>query len=786
MKSIEAILTEYDSMFQKKSLEEIEAYLVEQMNAAKAEKEIGILFTLLNEIIGFCRDTTQKEKSLAYCDELVQLLEDMGLEGMVEYATALVNITNAYRAFGLWEESLSLYREIESIYKEKLHEKDFRFASLYNNWSLLYQEMEEYALAKEMLLRALSVVDAYENEPIKQAVTRTNLAVTLIQMQDDASVKEAETYLKEALAVFESGNQGDFHYGAALVAMGDLCSYKKDYAAAAEYYKQGLTEIEKHVGKTDNYVRVEQKLNYVLQMAKEDGVDSVSFSQWISNIDKSRQFYEKFGKPMVEREFPDYADRIAVGLVGEGSDCFGYDDDISTDHDYGVGFCMWLTEKDYVEIGEKLQTEYERLFDDLNSQRLQSRRGVFSINGFYGELLQVSYDFENETEVPLYTIPEYLLAAATNGEVFVDFPGIFSKVRAQLLSYYPERIWRQKLAGTLHDYAQYAQSNYARMMARGDEATAFICVGKAMEAAMDLVYLLQHQYAPYYKWKKRGLKDLALGKKLIPFLDKLADCMSQKEKWVDFSYNAYQINTKDERILLFEEIAELILQELKVQNPVTGDDRFLEVYVNQILKGGKMDFVEKIVELEWKQFDKVKNEGGRADCQDNWNTFSIMRKSQYLAWPQDLLQSFCNDLEVAGNKGWNLIMEKYARMMESTAPDRYEELKKDLPELSEDRIAIQEEIIKIQVGWMETFAEKYPKMAVNARTIHTSEDTPYNTSYETYLRGELGTYSERTFLLYGRFIAGLCKEGKNLAYEIMNNTAKLYGYESVEDAEEKL
>ena len=87
---------------------------------------------------------------------------------------------------------------------------------------------------------------------------------------------------------------------------------------------------------------------------------------------------------------------------------------------------------------------------------------------------------------------------------------------------------------------------------------------------------------------------------------------------------------------------------------------------------------------------------------------------------------------------------------------------------------------------MEEFAGKFPKMAGNARSIHTKEDNAFNTSYETYLRGELGTYSEETFVLYGRFIAKLCSEGRNLAYETMSNTAKLYGYKSVEDAEVRI
>lgn len=197
-----------------------------------------------------------------------------------------------------------------------------------------------------------------------------------------------------------------------------------------------------------------------------------------------------------------------------------------------------------------------------------------------------------------------------------------------------------------------------------------------------------------------------------------------------------------------------------------------------------MDVIEKIVALEWKQFDKVVNEGGRADCQDDFETFSIMRKSQYMAWNEELLESYLDDLQQADANGRNLIMEKYARMMKSTAPHKYIEFREVLPVLDEERIKIQEEIIKIQMTWMEDFAKEFPKTASRARRLHTYEDEEYDTSYETYLRGELSTYSDNTFVLYGRFIASLAKEGKNLAYEIMSNTAKLYGYASVEAAEQ--
>lgn len=203
-------------------------------------------------------------------------------------------------------------------------------------------------------------------------------------------------------------------------------------------------------------------------------------------------------------------------------------------------------------------------------------------------------------------------------------------------------------------------------------------------------------------------------------------------------------------------------------------------------KLSKKQLIDAVVNYEWEEFDKVQNEGGRAGCQDDFQTFSIMRKSQYLTWNEDMLNEYLWHIQDSIQKGRNLITEKYGRMMESTAPEEYEKIKASFIEHSEKRKAIMETIIGIQVEWMEEFAKEYPKMAGNARSIHTSEDGPFNTSYETYLRGELGTYSEELLSLYGQFVVELAKSEKNLAYMTMENTAKLYGYENLADAEKHL
>ena len=773
---IQKVLEEYDSMFGNYTLKEIEGFLLKHLSEARFKSEHEELVTLLNEAIGFYRDTTQKEKALKNCGALMEHLVEMKLEGTIPYATSLLNIANAFRAFDLHKEAVRLFEKVEEIYGNHISKEDFMYASLYNNWALAYQESGEYDKAAEMLRKALKIVDLYKDAIIPQATTRTNLASSLLAIGTENAYQEAVEHLSQALAIFEKDGGKDFHYGAALVAMGDAYSYKENYRKAAEYYKAGMTEVEKHTGKNDNYARVQEKYDFALTMLKNNDT-------WQSNMDRSKAFYESAGKAMIEKHFSQYAGRIAVGLVGEGSDCFGFDDEISSDHDYAPGFCMWLTEKDYQEIGAKLQKEYDKLTS--SEGRLGYRRGVFSINQFYNGIMEISGDYENTLSVDYEACKEHLLATASNGQVFKDDLGVFTKIRNQILKYYPETVWRRKLAQCIHDFAQYAQSNYSRMMARKDTVTAMICVGKGVESALDLVYLLERTYAPYYKWKKKGLENSRLAKQIFPILEKIAENPSQAAVWEGYRYSAASVHLEDANVALFEEVAKRILDEMVRQDLVSGNETFLEYYIPQILEGKNMDMIDKVIAEEWSQFDKVENEGGRADCQDDYETFRIMRKAQYMTWSKEMLESFYADLIAAKNSGWNLIMEKYARMMQSTNPLGYARLEKDLPVINEDRIRIQEEIIKIQVGWMEDFAKFYPKLAGNMRTIRTSSDTSFNTSYETYLRGELCTYSEKTMLLYASFIIGLLKAGRNLAIETMGNTAKMYGFESLKEAEEK-
>ena len=197
-----------------------------------------------------------------------------------------------------------------------------------------------------------------------------------------------------------------------------------------------------------------------------------------------------------------------------------------------------------------------------------------------------------------------------------------------------------------------------------------------------------------------------------------------------------------------------------------------------------MDLVEEVIRREWDQFQRTENEGGRASCQGNWPMFHQMRASQFMTWPEDLLRSYLDDLDEANRVGRNLVTEKYARMMASTAPDEYRErIEPFIPRLSDELIARQERVIAVQVAWARDFRGRYPKLGAAMRVLTTAEDTSEDTSFETYLRGELGTYSDRTMALYEAMVEDLQAAGRNLTEQTVANTVRLGGFADLTEAE---
>lgn len=336
----------------------------------------------------------------------------------------------------------------------------------------------------------------------------------------------------------------------------------------------------------------------------------------MNNLQQCRQFYRDYFAPVIHQRFPEDESRIAVGVVGEGSDCFGFDDEISKDHDYGIGLCIWLTDEDYEKLAEALQQAYEQVLTQYHQDRqrdaaatdrqqiqsvplfIDNRRGVFRIGEFYHRLLGVELPQElclqqsgEKGPDSTYLLPDSFwndisedkLAVAVNGEVYRDDMGAFTGIRNVLLSYYPDAVWKRRLAVELYHFSQNAQSNYARMMARKDYVTANLCVMQAVKSTMAIVYLLNRKYAPYYKWMRRGMQQLEILSELGQILDAMARVGCQAEAWEGVVYSPYEINMSDPFVKAFEIMAGMILSEMNRQGIVEGENPFLDIYSKQLM-----------------------------------------------------------------------------------------------------------------------------------------------------------------------------------------------------------
>lgn len=89
------------------------------------------------------------------------------------------------------------------------------------------------------------------------------------------------------------------------------------------------------------------------------------------------------------------------------------------------------------------------------------------------------------------------------------------------------------------------------------------------------------------------------------------------------------------------------------------------------VRGDLLEGLERVVALEWEQFDAVLGMNGRAGCQDDLRRFSAYRCAQYLAFPHGLIPRVLAELEQAELSGRNLVEEKYARMMAATDPAEF-------------------------------------------------------------------------------------------------------------------
>lgn len=200
----------------------------------------------------------------------------------------------------------------------------------------------------------------------------------------------------------------------------------------------------------------------------------------------------------------------------------------------------------------------------------------------------------------------------------------------------------------------------------------------------------------------------------------------------------------------------------------------------------KQDLVEKIIQDEWTMFASVNNVGGKADCQDDKQSFQIMRHAQMTVLPAHVLQSYADDIERAKAQGRNLMTEKYGYMMKYTFPSEFDRIKELLPPVTPEKDLMAVKIAKIFTECtMETY-RKYPLLVSQGRPVETKDDMYSIVSSESYFNCELLTLSEDTLSLYLQFAEKERAAGHNIHERILKDTIAAYGFSSLEEAEENL
>lgn len=291
----------------------------------------------------------------------------------------------------------------------------------------------------------------------------------------------------------------------------------------------------------------------------------------MKGLDLAEKYYRALGAPMIESLFPAYASRIAVGFAGPGSECFGFDDEISRDHDWGPGFCMWLTSDDHRLIGTTLQEEYDKLPPTfmgfgprLASPGEEGRTGVCSIPSFYQTY--TGLDHKPDTIGEWLRIPEQSLAVCTNGRVFHDPLGQFTSWREHLKTFYPEDVRLKKIASRCVTIAQSGQYNLDRSLKRKDHFAALYAETKFCSDVISLVFLLNRRYTPFYKWKHRAVKELpVLGQQIHSMIHDL------------IGEHDYKMKKQ-----LIEEICVLLVEELRQEELTDSRSDFLLDHAHSI------------------------------------------------------------------------------------------------------------------------------------------------------------------------------------------------------------
>lgn len=526
----------------------------------------AVFTAALNELGTYYRGAGRYDESVRAFEEAGRDILSYGQKDTADYATNRINLAGTLRLQHQYDRALALYEEARNIYLRLEGRQSYHYAATLNNISLVYLDQKNPAKALTYAQEALTLVRSLPDSQEEQAISLINSSTAHYQLgQQETAAEEA----RQALLLYQEVPEKGIHYANALNLQAVLYLEQGQYQLAYDGFIQAARYIEAMLGKNEDYQKaMDNAAKAAAALARPSASSAPSATGF--GLSLCRAYYEEIGQPALQPQFAAVWDHIAAGLVGEGSECLGFDDEISRDHDWGPSFCLWLSNEDYATFGQALQKAYDALpqefrgFQRRETPGGQGRVGVWRISDFYRSFIGLSR--APETLAEWIRIPETFLSKATNGQVFADPSGRFSAIRQSLLAFYPHDVYLKKIAFYAAKMAQSGQYNYKRCLDRQELVAAQCARYEFIKAAMAMTYLLNKKYMPFYKWAHHGLQFLPVLPKMYP---KIASLAATTDTAV--------------AIALMEDICDNVRQEWQRQGLADGTDSFLLAYTPAIL-----------------------------------------------------------------------------------------------------------------------------------------------------------------------------------------------------------
>lgn len=228
----------------------------------------------------------------------------------------------------------------------------------------------------------------------------------------------------------------------------------------------------------------------------------------MSGLELAGAFYREAVAPLVGSR------PHAAALLGPGSEVLGFDDLVSTDHDFGPRVQIFVASPG--EIAPVLRRldglpagfgGFPVRYARTDHAEVIHRVEVTTPEAFFSAHLGVDPAAGMGVADWLVT-PTQVLATLTAGAVFHDPAGELAR-RRNALRWYPDDVWRYALAAGWLRVDQ-EEPFVGRTGARGDDLGSRILATRLVRDLMRLAFLIERRWAPYGKWFGRAFGELPL------------------------------------------------------------------------------------------------------------------------------------------------------------------------------------------------------------------------------------------------------------------------------------